>query len=128
SVANKAEATWKLKSRCTMAISRSVGTTMNTSQSAASTEAHTSGGSERRMSVAHNIREEQPAGHREDHVEGDQHGDRLARRPEAARQHRLRRLHGADQERQGERQEEEREQRLPRARARGDGGDERGGR
>src|SRR5438093_9381374 len=82
--------------RCTMPISRSVGNTMNTSQSAASTEAHTSGGSERRMSVAHNIREEQPAGHREDHVEGDQHGDRLARRPEAARQHRLRRLHGAD--------------------------------
>src|SRR6266478_8674146 len=35
--------------RCTMPISRSVGTITNTSQSAASIEAHTSGGNERRM-------------------------------------------------------------------------------
>src|SRR3989449_7879059 len=35
--------------RCTMPISRSVGTAMNTSQSAVSIEAHTSGGNERRM-------------------------------------------------------------------------------
>src|SRR5438093_13553405 len=111
--------------RCTMPISRSVGTAMNTSQSAASIAAHTSGGSERRMSVADNICEEQPAGYPEDHVERDQHRDRLAGGPEAASQHGLRRLHGADQERQGERQEEERQQRLPRPGARGDGGEER---
>src|SRR5436309_15691540 len=35
--------------RCTMPISRSVGTAMNTSQSAVSIAAHTSGGNERRM-------------------------------------------------------------------------------
>src|SRR5438128_10791186 len=123
--------------RCTMPISRSVGTAMNTSQSAASIEAPTSGGRARRMLggcpsnhvgcgtrsggcergarssllrgafrhaasvvaalpalaprlvrlarhdysdrllVPNNIREQEPAGHREDHVEGEQHGDGL---------------------------------------------------
>src|SRR5437870_10164525 len=67
--------------RCTMPMSASVGTTRNTMARAASITRPVSGGSTRRMSVPHNIREEEPAGHSEDHVEGGEHAEPAARQP-----------------------------------------------
>src|SRR5262245_35757064 len=108
-----------------MPISRSVGSTMKTSQSAMSMVAHTVQGSERRMSVPDNIREEQPAGHREHDVESCEDRDPVARRAEPAREHGARRLDGADEERDEERQEKQRQEDFTRARADGDRREER---
>src|SRR2546429_4709490 len=100
--------------RCTMPISASVGTTRNTMARAASMVRPVSGGSRRRMSVPHNIREEEPTGHREDHVERGEHPEPAACGREPPDQHRTSGLHRADQERHEERQEEERQHDLAR--------------
>src|SRR5947199_7862284 len=106
--------------RWTIPMSASVGTRRNTTTSAASIARPVSGGSTRRMSVPHNIREEKPPSHSEDHVEGDEHAEAAARAGESADEHRARRLHGADQERHEKRQEEQRQHDLARPHARGD--------
>src|SRR5438552_1551972 len=110
--------------RCTMPISRSVGTTMKTSQSAATMLTHTSAGRSRLISVADNICEEQPAGHREDDVEGSEHGDPFARRGESLPEHGARRLDRSDEKRHEERQEEQRQHDLAGAGPDGNRGEE----
>src|SRR5437867_1915262 len=104
--------------RCTMPMSASVGTTRKTMARAASITRPVSGGSRRRMSVPHNIREEEPAGHCEDHVEGGEHAEPAARPGEPADDNRAGGLHGADQERHEEWQEQERQHHLARPDAR----------
>src|SRR5207245_5351063 len=112
--------------RCTMPMSASVGTTRKTMVRAASMVTPVSGGRRRRMSVPHNIREEEPAGHCEDHVEGGEHTEPAARRSEPPDEHRTGRLHGADQERHEERQEQERQHDLARPHTRRERPEERG--
>src|SRR2546422_8877632 len=96
--------------RWTIPISRSVGTAMKTSQRAASIVTQTKIGRGRRISVAHNIREEQPSGHREDDVEGHEHRDAVAGRGEAIGEDGARRLDRPDQERHEEWKEKNRQQ------------------
>src|SRR5207249_6713161 len=88
--------------RCTMPMSASVGTTRKTMARAASITRPVSRGSRRRMSVPHNIREEEPAGHCEDHVEGGEHAEPAARPGEPTDEHDAGGLDGADQERSEE--------------------------
>src|SRR5262249_19463362 len=98
--------------RCTIPISRSVGTTMKTSQSAASIVTPTSAGRSRLMSVADNIREEEPASHREDDVERQEHGDPFARRRQALAEDGACRLDRPDEERHEQREEKQRKHDL----------------
>src|SRR5690348_8512009 len=76
-------------------------------------------------SVPYHKREEQPARDGEDDVERGEHADRVGRASEPALEHRLRRLHAGDEDRQHERQQEERQQHLAGTRPRRDGAEQR---
>src|SRR5581483_5673275 len=111
--------------RCTMPISRSVGTTMKTTYSAAIMVTNTDAGSRRRISVPDNIREEQPPGHRKHDIEREKDGHRVATRRETARENPARRAHRADEERNEQRKQQERQHHLAGARPHRDRSEER---
>src|SRR5215510_3988620 len=96
--------------RWTIPICASVGTTRNTSASAATmvgTVITTSSVSRRDTSVPYHKRKQEPARCDEDHIERQEDGHGLARRTEPARHHGERRLHAAHEQRHEERQQQE---------------------
>src|SRR5581483_3952188 len=102
--------------RWTMPISRSVGTTMNTSQSAASIVTQVAAGRRRRISVADDIAEEEPPRHSEHDIAGREHAETGERGTDAGVEDGAGRGDGADQQRHEEREEEERQEEVAGAR------------